>query len=414
MDLSTELKPLAISAWQLAKERLYDSRTNLFYDFVSDYDPEHRFDHLPTLEEIADQYPNPNGWVTGMEDSVISGGAMLACLCDRYAATGEASLRAEAAGLFEGLKLCGTISKEPGFVVRSVSPLDGKSTYTESSRDQLTHFAHGLWRFYHSSLSDDDQRGDIRSMLTALSERLVRRMTAEHDYRYGREDGSPGLPDRMWGSIGAHEVSRLPMIYGVTWQITGETRWREQYRAYAEEAAERSADLRLDNVPERPCYGLFQHQYALEALAGIETEDDDLAEEYRRQMIRIAGVMPAYAEKIKTYRPVDVREVEVDFRNLPSREKVIPRFQATGARHCHVAQWDPRMRYDEFVPLRELGESLLICLAAPNLELSEEQLDCLRQGLAEVDYSLACSKGMLYPQAAYWRWAAQQPHTLFA
>ena len=40
------------------------------------------------------------------------------------------------------------------------------------TRDQLTHFAHGLWLFCHSPLSDETQREGIRNMLTNLSARL--------------------------------------------------------------------------------------------------------------------------------------------------------------------------------------------------------------------------------------------------
>ncbi|MFN2352052.1 MAG: hypothetical protein ABR497_08915, partial [Kiritimatiellia bacterium] len=298
MSSLEKLTPWAEKAWQTGMERLYHEKTNLIYDFITDYDTRHRFDLLPTPAEIRDQYPNPNGWATGMEDSTINGGVMLACLCDRFTATGDPRVRKEAALIYQGLKLCGCISREPGFVVRSVSPFDGASYYIETSRDQLTHFAHGLWRYFNSPLADEHQKTEMQDMMTRLAERMLRRITPENDYHFGREDGSPGLPDRMWGAISAHEFARLPLIYGVTWQMTGSDQWRKLHLEYARTAIERCAAVRLDNVPARPCYGLFQHQYALEALAAL-APDADMREAWRCQMRRIAEAMPPYAAKFQ-------------------------------------------------------------------------------------------------------------------
>ena len=59
-------------AWRASWERFYDERTHLFYDYVCSYDPKNRLAALPTPEEIRRQFPNRNGWGTGMY-SAISG-----------------------------------------------------------------------------------------------------------------------------------------------------------------------------------------------------------------------------------------------------------------------------------------------------------------------------------------------------
>lgn len=402
MQSNGDLKSWADRAWETGKARFFHPRTNLFYEFISSYDLEHRFDLLPTLEEIARQYPNPNGWATGMEDSTINGGVMLAAICDRHAVTGEAHLKQEAAQIYQGLHLCGTSSADPGLVLRSVSPWDGKSYFIETSRDQLTHFAHGLWRFFHSPLADDTQREQIKRMMVALSRRLEANIVPENDYHFLREDGTWGIPDRMWGDIKPHESSRLPMIYGVTWELTGDAHWRELYEQYVRPAAEHAAELSFANVPQRPCYGLFQHQCAMEALLHLATDDRALQKRWRDQMNRIGEQMPVYSRKVLEYKPIDVGDVaDLDFRVRPNRERFV------GSDFGHAPLRPEAMDHCS-KPLRELGESIFNRAVAPDLELTDEQWHMLEKGFIEVDYDLVFACTLLYPQAGYWRALASQ------
>jgi hypothetical protein len=123
-------------AWQVSWERIYDARTHLFYDQVWSYDPEKRLASLPTPEEIHRQFPNRNGWGTGMEDCAIGAGVMMSMICERFEATRDASLRRPAEQVFAGMVLLGTLSPSEGFVIRGVCPVDQRSHYCESSRDQ--------------------------------------------------------------------------------------------------------------------------------------------------------------------------------------------------------------------------------------------------------------------------------------
>ena len=385
-------------AWEVGKARLFDARTNLFYEFITSYDPAHRFDHLPSVDEISRCYPNPNGRTTGMEDSTINGGVMLAALCDRYAATRAPHVKHEAEQIYKGLKLCGTLSRAPGLVLRSVSPLDSKSYYIETSRDQLTHFAHGLWRYFRSPLADDAQRSEMSEMLVNLSRRLESNIVPANDYRFLRENGEHGVPDKMW-HVKPHESSRLPMIYAVTWAMTSDDHWRELYEAYAWPAAEHAAELDLTKVPQRPCYGLFQHQCAMEALLHIEEQDADLKGRWCAEMNRVAECMPAYSRKIHDYRSFDVNDVHMDFRTRPNQKK----WEGTG--YGHEPANPEELSYCS-LPLRELGESVLITVTAPDVGVSDEQRELLVRGLRDVDYDRVFTCGVLYPQAAYWACAA--------
>ncbi len=232
-----QLYDKAEEAWRAAWERFYDERTHLFYDYVCSYDPQKRLAGLPTPEETRRQYPNRNGWGTGMEDCAISGGLMLSMICDRFAATEDPKLHESAEKVFAGLVLLGTLSPSEGFVIRGVCPVDGRSHYCESSRDQYTWYAYGLWRYYRSPLSQPAEKATIRKILAAICGRLERNVVPAHDYRIGREDGTfDTVVDKMWENA-AHEVARLPMVYAIGADVTGDRHW---------------AISPADTVPRRP------------------------------------------------------------------------------------------------------------------------------------------------------------------
>ena len=149
--------------------------THLIYDYCSSRDFDHRHDHLPSPKEIAAHQPSPCSWQSGMEDCMINAGIQLSTLVDRYAVTHDEALKKSAGELFSGMVTCATIHGVKGFVVRGVCLADGKSYYPESSRDQFTHFVHGLWRLYHSPLADETQKNKIRTMLADVGQHEIGR-----------------------------------------------------------------------------------------------------------------------------------------------------------------------------------------------------------------------------------------------
>lgn len=382
------LQKKAGEAWRYAWQRLFHPRTKLFYDFVSSFDAETRFDHLPTVEEIARQYPNTNGWATGMEDSSISAGVMMSLICDRYTATGDEALRTAAGKVFAGMVLCGTLSPAKGLVLRSVSPRDGKSYYFESSRDQYTHFAHGLWRFYHSPLADDAQRTTMREMIAAVCARLERHMTPEHGFAICMEDGRPGNVDGMW-HVAPHEAARLPMIYLIGWALTGDRHWRAQYRRYARRAASASLQVPLEM---RTPYAYLQEQVSLEALYALENEDAELKDLWRQGMEFVAGRIERFAWQCLDYEPVDITTADLDWRRWPMKN-----FWGRMAGEC------PREILQENRTIREPGEALLAQLMCPDRPLSADQRALLERLIGRTDYSAVITYASQYPLAAYWR-----------
>ena len=224
-------------AWEVTWERFYLPKTNLFYDYLTSYKPGKELAHLPTLAEVKRQDPNECGYDTGMEDCMISAGAMLSLIVDRYAVTGEEDLRERARKVFKGIQLCTMAHGVPGFVARGVCAEDLKSIYPNSSRDQYTHVVHGLWLYLHSPLCDAVTKREIGTIIAAIADRMTRNVVAKNNYDSLRSDGTRDTRgiSRMW-NVQGHEAARLPMIYAAAWDATGRQEYHDLCRKYVAEA----------------------------------------------------------------------------------------------------------------------------------------------------------------------------------
>ena len=232
------------AAWDVSWKRFYLPRTNLFYDYLSSYEPGRELAHLPTAAEVARQYPNECGYGTGMEDCMISAGVMLSLLVDRYAVTKDETLRDRADAVFRGIRLCATAHGVPGFLARGVCPEDPRSIYPNSSRDQYTHAVHGLWLYSRSPLCGEKNRRAVGDVISAIADRMTRNVIPENDYDSLRADGTRDTRgiSRMW-NVKGHEAARLPMIYAAAWDTTGKREYFDLYRKYLEPAVEQSFDV---------------------------------------------------------------------------------------------------------------------------------------------------------------------------
>ena len=143
---------------------------------------------LSSPEEIAKRVvrgrPLPYGYGSGIQDVPLENGQFLFALCDACDATGDDDLAALARRVFQGMKLVATVSPEPGFVPRGPHP-DGKSYYTDSSRDQTCAFVEAMWRYSASSLATADDRAFISDSLAKVARRMEK-----NDYVLMVEDGS--------------------------------------------------------------------------------------------------------------------------------------------------------------------------------------------------------------------------------
>lgn len=379
-------------AWQVAWDSFFQKDVQTFMDYLSSYEKGKELAHLPTAEEVGRQYPNPCGYSTGMEDGMIVGGAMLSLICDRFAVTGEESMRDDAAQVFGGMHRCATVHGVPGFIARNVCPEDRKSIYLNSSRDQYTHFVHGLWKYYHSPLVTPTTKAEIRSILAAVADRMIALVTPENDYDFCRADGQrcPLGICRMW-NVQAHEAARLPMIYAAAWDATGDGRYRQQWRKYVAEAVAQSAAP----VESKPAYALLQMQCSLELLYALEP-DKDLKNTISATMRhvsslaerRLAATLKAIAQK----SPEEMRMLGPDWRQVKEWKD---------QKGYLNPQWGP---YREIWHLtREAGESALIPLMVNPPSITAEQKQRLREVILQTDYLHNSSCGIIYHLAAYWK-----------
>lgn len=379
-------------AWDVTWSRFYLPKVQTFADYLSSYEKGKEQAHLPTAEEVKRQYPNPCGYSTGMEDGAILGGAMLSVLCDRFAVTQEDSLREQAAQVFAGLRRCVTVHGVRGFVARNVCPEDGVGTYINSSRDQVTHFVHGLWQYYHSPLSDEATRVEIRQILADVAERMIAFVTPENDYDFCRADGTrcPLGICRMW-KVQAHEAARLPMIYAAAWDVTRNERYHKQWRQYVVEAIDQSA------TPDehKPAYAFLQMQCSLEALHDLE-QDPALKATIHARMLHVRDLAAKrftwVLGKIAQKSPEEMRMLGPDWRTVPEwkNQKGYPN-----------PQWGP---FREIWHLsREAGESVLVLLMADPTSVPPSQLAALREMLSSFDYAHNASCGIIYHLASYWK-----------
>ncbi len=223
-------------AWTQITRKLFCGQTNLIYDYLASLD-EHRFDFLPLPEEIQRGFPNSKGYSTGMEDSMINAGmAIDICIlrAELFPETSEEC--AEFAGkLLKGMELCATVHGRNGYVVRSVSHRDGKSCYPCSSRDQMTFWGWGLWRYFHSVFASAEERKRITELIVMLAERGEKEVIPENDWCILTLDGYPNILNKM-NHVQPHEILRLPMFYRVAFALSGEQHWKECYNRLIDQA----------------------------------------------------------------------------------------------------------------------------------------------------------------------------------
>lgn len=386
-------------AWDMTWSRFYLPKVQTFGDYLSSYDKGKEQTHLPRAEEVKRQYPNPCGYSTGMEDGAILGGAMLSVLCDRFAVTGEEGLRAQAARVFAGLKLCATVHGVRGFVARNVCPEDGKSVYINSSRDQVTHFVHGLWQYYRSPLPDEATKEEVRTVIADVAERMIAFVTPENDFDFCRADGErcPLGICRMW-NVQAHEAARLPMIYAAAWDVTRDERYRQEWRRYAADAIAQSANP----GENKPAYALLQMQCSLEVLHELEP-DAELKATIHERMTHVRNLaakrFTSVLAQIAKKSPEEMRMTGPDWRKVPEwkNQKGYPN-----------PQWGPFREIWHIT--REAGESALILLMVDPTSVSAAQQSSLAGLIRGFDYAHNSSCGIIYHLAAYWK--ARRNHLL--
>jgi len=388
------------------RDKLFCPVTNLTYDNISSLDPEHRFDHLPYPEEIARQFPNPAGWGTSMEDSMLNAGSLMEVLCLRYELEHDNDALAWAEKVLAGMELCATVHGVPGFVARSVSPRDGKSCYINSSRDQFTLCVYGAWRLWKTAAQRDPELKDRAASLLVSIARYCERVIVDEGHKdLRRIDGQPGLVSSVLDTE-AHEIMRLPMFFAAAWAVTDDPHWFNLYRRYALPGLE--INQHFDPAHLWWDIEFVQMQLSLFLLADVEKD---------------AALKNAYAELMNTSADMAVpyfdRELETalsfkgDWSPLincwRSQKFVIRPDTLSGPNQSAIHDGYPNMM-PQFPPeyrqpfrlLQGCGNYLVTLMLAPKYESFLGQAEKLSRVAVKPDYRRHASDGPINILHGYW------------
>ena len=307
----SSLQPHIHAAYDFTKDKLFCEKTGLIYDRIVSG----REDSFPTAEETASVFPNPCGYSTGMEDGMINGGTMMdACLL-KYKSEKDETAALFAEKLVRGMLNCAFSAKDPGFLPRAVAPCDGQSHYPDSSMDQYTLFCFGMHRYLRSGLCSDELRGQITKAVLAIARRAERNVVEQNRYDMLTEDGRHTLVTTLWGNdLGNHEVFRLPMLYMLAYEVSGDGHWLQKYRALRPEAFDRA----LPMTSYWCLYTLQQMQCSL-----LLCYDLDPDTEWQHRLLCLMHEVADYAESCarkvqeKISARSDYNEPQPAFRTLP-------------------------------------------------------------------------------------------------
>lgn len=384
-------------AWNYLWSNLFYEKTSLFYDYRVSQEKDGLISTLPCPEMVRRQIPNPCGWGIGMEDSVINNAMMLDTVVSRYLVTKDPALKPYADKLFAGLKLCATVSKRSGFIVRSVLPFDGVSHYINSSRDQYTHWIYSAYRFYDSGLSDREQKEDVKNILVSVAKRMEADVTEENDFQLLREDGKIGIVQKMWGQLGAHEYLRLPIFYAAAFKISGDDHWKKMYLSYRDEATVLSEKIDYEKIGG--VYPVLQMQYSLALL--FDAEDDEIYKsKYRNLMKRASAHYHRQAvlyskELCKPEHKNDFCYQYRDWRYMPAKfDGYIGQMPYYNPNQCSLEE------NQSFYPVRNVGDAAAIgalCGDAPDDVISSVTNLCDR-----IDFDNHYSSAPLNLINAFW------------
>lgn len=379
-NLFTEsLKQKSAEAFTFVSDKLLHEKTNLVYDFSLDCD-----EGFPTPQEIAEGFPNPCGYDTGMEDGLINGATFLSACLTRLREHDDENeakkLKALAHRLVLGMLQTALSAKESGFLPRAVCPSDGKSHYTDSSIDQYTMFTYGAYIYLKSGLCTKEEHALYAKILSNISGRAKRNITKENGYDMCREDGGSSKVTKFWGEKGFEFAlyCRLPMIYLTTYEFTGENRWLEEYKALRDQAIEGTRPF------SRPwhVYVLQQMQSALFVLKSLDPEEkyrkiyEDLSREVAEFAISLTDSI-----KERLAQKTDFNEPSIPFRERPLRE--IPNPAWGGLKQFYTKRGDDN---DTFFLMQDAA-NIVLCATMGGVAVPEDAADLFANTWKKIDYS---------------------------
>ena len=380
------------ACFHYVKERLYSEKTKLIYDHIVN-GREHEF---PSAEEIARIYPNPCGYSTGMEDGMINGGTMLDACLIRYEKQSDECAGFFAKNILEGQLLCAFAARSEGFLPRAVSPNCERSYYPDSSRDQYTMFAFGAHKYLNSALCSSEERERIAHVAVAIARRAEKNVTRATGYDMLTDDGRPTLVNVMWGdTLGNHEWIRLPMLYLLAYESSGDPHWLDQYRKTRETAYEKSLPM-----------GRYWHLYALGQMQAslrvcLDADHDaGWSERYLSLMHKVADyaedMCDEIRQKIESFDQYNAKQVSFRELEMPLNAS----FQRLGYESPLLPS---RPDAKEFFTLQDAAQIAIISGLVPNRGTKKQTLKLLDDAFEKIDLSIHERNLPVFFLQAYYR-----------
>jgi len=380
--------------WRSLCGEQFCPETNLFYDCRTSRNPERRFQYLPAPEEIAEQFPNPCGWSTGMEDCMLHAGSALEIMKLRNRNDeAEFALR-----VFDGIRRCATVHGKRGFLVRGITPRDGHSCYANSSRDQFTLATWGMYNLLTGFPSlTEHQKQPVRELLCDVAHFCETRITPENHWDLGRLDGHPALVSQMW-QCAPHEVLRLPMIYAAAGYATNDAHWQELACRYLKPGLEISR-----GITQEACWDIPLAQFQLSLRVFRETGlFPDAAPSVEALMAQAAE----YAERLLEVILAKAEAFDGDWYRLPGnwRRRAMCVTTQTLQSDETTAIWNgasylnPLPADDEAKPgeyLRGIGNCLIALFSRPETVLSSSIASRLNYLLSGLDLTRVSGLGLM-------------------
>ena len=409
--MNNNLKKAMDDAWDFVWNKLYYPETSLFYDFLTDHPADSLCGYLPTPEEIAIQFPNPCGWGTGMEDSMISAGSVMSFVIDRWRVTGDASMAEYADKILKGIELCLTVPENRGFLARSVSPFDKKSYYPNSSRDQYTHAVYGLWYFLYSKLGSEKQNELCRRLLVDMAAYAEKTVVEENYYTILNDNGKQGQVQIMWANpipadpvpgtqsywpIEPHEVLRLPMMYAAAWYATGDEHWRNLMTDCMEAGIKHA--MKVPDYLDGYC--LLQMQLSHKLLLEVETN-----QEYKKQLVDLMHVTAKQAARGIKKTQNHLHKLRGYYSQCGCNWRSMPFTLQSGRLSGGVPYMmpgEPEGFLDTNLGVRGFGEKMYIQIIAPGFEIDEDLKKKFNSFCERFDYVNHALYGPIYHLMAYW------------
>lgn len=219
------------------------------------------------------------GYGRGIGDCALNCGTALSGLVDRDAVLKDGSTHETAAKVARGLLNLAKLHGVRGFVARGVCADDGRTICSLSSRDQITHWLHGLWRYSRSPMADPALVEEFKSLAADVACRMETVATEENGWNFLQADGSPDPRGicTMWGpDLVPHERARLPMVYAVAFLATGDSHWRDLYERCIDEALDKTllinGEGRAEFLKKMPCYAMYQANCGFEPILALERD----------------------------------------------------------------------------------------------------------------------------------------------